>query len=85
MAGLSPRRELVRRGAAIVATGTRRVSVWPALGILSDDDTAPGAGVDVYLTRNVVFYSEGTYLLAKSDLNKFRMAPIAFGFQYRFD
>lgn len=44
-----------------------------------------GAGIDAYITPKVVVYVEGTYLLAKSDLHDSRVAPIAFGLQYRFD
>lgn len=44
-----------------------------------------GAGLDAYITPNVLVYLEGTYLLAKSSLHDSRIAPIAFGLQYRFD
>ena len=43
-----------------------------------------GAGIDAYLTRNLLLNLETSYLLPTGDLDNARMIPISFGVQYRF-
>jgi opacity protein-like surface antigen len=44
-----------------------------------------GGGVDVYATPNLVLNFETSWVLPTGDLADFRIAPLAFGVQYRFD
>jgi opacity protein-like surface antigen len=54
-------------------------------GVFSEFAGRIAAGVDGYITENVVLYAEAGYLIPNADLFDFRVIPVSFGVQYRFD